>query len=123
MDLLFEDRHGAKLIVEIQKGVLDRNHTYKILDYYHGFKENHPDEFIELMAIANEIPKERKKRLSQWGVSIKEIPESEFSEIIEANIAKIQGPIRVTPPKEEKGRLINRNVMGPKDYLKILELH
>jgi RecB family endonuclease NucS len=26
-DLLFEDRHGAKLIVELQKGTLDRNHT------------------------------------------------------------------------------------------------
>jgi RecB family endonuclease NucS len=33
-DLLFQDRHGAKLIVELQKGTLDRNHTYKILDYY-----------------------------------------------------------------------------------------
>ena len=32
-DLLFEDRHGAKLIVEIQRGTLDRTHTYKILDY------------------------------------------------------------------------------------------
>ena len=32
-DLLFEDRHGAKLIVEIQRGTLDRTLTYKILDY------------------------------------------------------------------------------------------
>jgi RecB family endonuclease NucS len=38
-DLLFEDRHGAKLIVEIQKGTLDRTHTYKLLDYYDEFKE------------------------------------------------------------------------------------
>jgi len=33
-DLLFEDRYKSKLLVEIQKGTLDRNHTYKILDYY-----------------------------------------------------------------------------------------
>jgi RecB family endonuclease NucS len=70
-DLLFEDRHGAKFIVEIQKGVLDRNHTYKILDYYHEFKDNNPNDFIELMVIANEIPRERRKRLSSLGVSFK----------------------------------------------------
>jgi len=35
-DLLFKDRHGAKLIVEIQRGTLDRAHTYKIL----GFRKN-----------------------------------------------------------------------------------
>ena len=77
-DLLFEDRHGAKMIVEIQKGTLDRVHTYKILDYYYEYKENNPVDFIELMVIANKIPDERKKRLSNWGVSFKEIPEDDF---------------------------------------------
>lgn len=77
-DILFEDRHGAKMIVEIQKGTLDRAHTYKILDYYHDYKENNPIDFIELMVIANKIPDERKKRLSNWGVSFKEIPEGDF---------------------------------------------
>ena len=46
-DLLFEDRHGARLIVELQKGTLDRTHTYKILDYYDEYKGKHPNEFIE----------------------------------------------------------------------------
>jgi hypothetical protein len=77
-DLLFEDRHSAKMIVEIQKGTLDRAHTYKILDYYFEYKENNPIEFIELMVIANKVPDERKKRLSDWGVSFKEIPEADF---------------------------------------------
>ena len=77
-DLLFKDRHGAKLIVEIQKGTLDRNHTYKILDYYDGFREKHPDEFIELMVIANQVPEERKKRLHSWGVEFREIPLTDF---------------------------------------------
>ncbi len=31
-DLLFEDRHGGKLIVELQRGILDRTHMFKILD-------------------------------------------------------------------------------------------
>ena len=32
------------------------------------------------MVVANSIPKERRKRLSDWGVDCKEIPESEFLE-------------------------------------------
>ena len=77
-DLLFEDRHGGKLIVEIQKGTLDRTHTYKILDYYHVYKEENPRDFIDVMVIANIIPPERKRRLNDLGVDYKEVSESIF---------------------------------------------
>jgi hypothetical protein len=77
-DLLFEDKRGSKLIVELQKGTLDRNHTYKILDYYDEYKEKNPTDFIELMIIANRIPHERRRRLEAHGISWKEIPEFEF---------------------------------------------
>lgn len=77
-DLLFEDRHKSKLLVEIQKGTLDRNHTYKILDYYDEYKQSHPDEFIDLMIIANVIQSERKERLSFLGIAFIEISESQF---------------------------------------------
>lgn len=77
-DLLFEDRHGGKLIVEIQKGTLDRTHTYKILDYYHEYKEENPRDFIDVMVIANIIPPERKRRLNDLGVDYKEVSESIF---------------------------------------------
>ena len=77
-DLLFEDRHGSKLIVELQYGTLDRTHTYKILDYVYEYKRSHPGEFIEVMIIANKIPRERRDRLNDWGIPFKEIPESEF---------------------------------------------
>ena len=83
-DLLFEDRHGAKLIIELQKGTLDRNHTYKILDYYDEYKDKNPKAFIELMVIANRIPHERRRRLEVHGISWKEIPESEFGGISES---------------------------------------
>jgi RecB family endonuclease NucS len=72
-DLIFEDRTGAKLIVEIQKGTLDRDHTYKILDYYDAYKELNPREFVEVMLVANIIPIERKQRLSSRGISYREI--------------------------------------------------
>jgi hypothetical protein len=77
-DLIFKDRHGAKLIVEIQKGTLDRNHTYKILDYYDAYRESCPHEFIEIMVIANQISAERKKRLHALGVEFLELPELIF---------------------------------------------
>ena len=77
-DLLFQDRHGAKLIVEIQKGALDRNHTYKILDYYDEYKEQNPSDFIELMVVANKIPHERRRRLKSLGIAFKEIPIDHF---------------------------------------------
>ncbi|WP_243313877.1 endonuclease NucS domain-containing protein [Fundidesulfovibrio agrisoli] len=77
-DMLFEDRHGSKLIVEIQRGTLDRNHTYKIFDYYDEYKEQNPREFVELMVVANVIPRERQKRLTSRGVSWREIPLEAF---------------------------------------------
>lgn len=77
-DLVFRDRHGGKLIVEIQKGTLDRAHTYKILDYYFEYQDRYPHEFVDLMVIANQIPLERKKRLQSWGIEYREIPPAEF---------------------------------------------
>jgi hypothetical protein len=81
-DLLFEDRHGGKLIVELQKGTLDREHTYKILDYYDEYREAYPGDFIDLMVIANNITHERKKRLSSLGIAFRELPASEFLEVV-----------------------------------------
>ncbi len=80
-DLLFEDRHGGKLIVELQKGTLDRNHTYKILDYYDEYRENNPHEFIDVMVVANQITSERKKRLHALGVEFRELPEQLFDQV------------------------------------------
>ena len=80
-DLLFEDRHGGKLIVEIQKGTLDRNHTYKILDYYDEYREQNPHEFIDVMVVANQITSERKKRLHALGVEFRELPVQLFDQV------------------------------------------
>lgn len=98
-DILFEDRHGAKMIVEVQKGALDRVHTYKILDYYHEYKENHPFEFVELMVVANKIPDERKKRLSDWGVTFKEIPIEVFVSFNKVMGSTESQPMSCSPQK------------------------
>lgn len=82
-DLLFEDRQGYKLIVEIQRGVLDRDHTYKIFDYFDEYKSQHLDDFIDILLVANEVTSERKKMLTIKGVKYLEIPELEFLKKLE----------------------------------------
>jgi len=93
-DLIFCDRTGAKIIVEIQKGTLDRSHTYKILDYYDAFKEQHPHEFVEVMVVANVIPAERKQRLASMGIAYREIPTAEF-------LAKLGPGAEATPAQTQ----------------------
>ena len=77
-DLMFTDRHGTRLIVELQNGTLDRNHLYKILDYYDAYKERNPTEFVDVMIIANIIPAERKRRLHDRGIAFLELPMDRF---------------------------------------------
>jgi hypothetical protein len=79
-DLLFEDRHGGKLIVELQRGVLNRDHCYKIFDYFDEYKSRYPDQFIDICIVANEITSERKKMLAAKGIKFLEIPEKDFIE-------------------------------------------
>ena len=83
-DLLFEDRHRGKLIVELQIGTLDRDHTYRILDYYDEFRERFPTEFTDVMVIANRVPPERQRRLRDRGIRFREIPEGEFLAALES---------------------------------------
>ena len=81
LDLLFGDRHGAKLIVELQRGSLDRYHLYKVLDYYDEYKARHPEEFVEVMVVANLISPERKERLGKRGINFREIPDETIVDI------------------------------------------
>lgn len=101
-DLLFEDRHGANLIVEIQKGTLDRLHTYKIFDYFDEFKSKNAEKFVELMVVANKIPRERRDRLKSYGVTYKEIPDSEFLNLTTDSEKKtLEDQVPLSKPQEE----------------------
>ena len=79
-DLIFKDRHGGFLLIEIQRGRLDRKHHYKILDYYDKYISKHPKDKGYCMVIANEISVEQKETLKKRGIEYKEILESEFLE-------------------------------------------
>lgn len=77
-DLLFKDGLQGILIVEIQKGTLDRNHSFKIVDYYNRYKNIRPDEKVEMIVVANVIPHERKQFFDKVGISYIEIHDEEI---------------------------------------------
>ncbi len=103
LDLLFRDRHGAHLIVELQRGALDRYHLYKVLDYYDEFKDRHKDTFVEVMIVANIISPERKERLSRRGVSYREIPEATIVRLFAPGAASTDPAHEVSNPQRLRG--------------------
>jgi hypothetical protein len=80
-DLLFEDRYGGKLIVELQKGTLNREHFLRIMYYQLEYRVKYPDEFTDLWVIANRIPFDKRSKLDSLGIKWMEISESEFKKI------------------------------------------
>lgn len=79
-DLVFQDRQGATLLVELQRGRLDRTHLYKVLDYSDRYRERHPGVAVECMVVANEISGEYKERLQGRGIDFRELTLSRFAE-------------------------------------------
>jgi len=78
-DILFEDSNGAHLLVELQKGGLDRTHIWKILDYGFRLKKQNGQKQIRLMVIANKISNKQIETLNHLGVEYRELPDSEFN--------------------------------------------
>ena len=107
LDLLFEDRHGAHLIMELQRGALDRYHLYKVLDYYDEYKDRHPEQFVEVLVVANLISPERKERLARRGIEYLEVPEATIVRLLAAGgvqaaseqSAAAAEPVSLEPPQ------------------------
>lgn len=107
-DLLFRDRLGRVIIVEIQKGTLDRNHSFKIVDYYNRYQNEHPDEKVEVVVVANEIPVDRKQFFDKFQIC--------YSEVSDGNIVNWKSSnklmngknedLKAKPEKIQKERII-----------------
>lgn len=69
IDILFEDKHSRKVIVEVKRGILTREASGQIIEYYGLLKENYSDSPIELVLVANNIPPERRTFLENVGIS------------------------------------------------------
>jgi hypothetical protein len=72
-DIIFEDRHKRKIIVEVKRGILSRDASGQVMEYYGLLKRQSPGAIVELILCANIIPPERKTFLETVGIECKEL--------------------------------------------------
>ena len=72
-DIIFEDKVNRKVIVEVKRGILTRDGSGQVMEYYGLLKAQNPDDIVELILCANIIPPERKKFLEISGIECKEL--------------------------------------------------
>jgi hypothetical protein len=80
-DLIFRDKFGRLLIVELKKGVLPRGALYQLEDYFGAVKLQFPETAVEKMVVANSIPPERRIACEQYYIECREIPEMRFRDV------------------------------------------
>ena len=80
-DLVFEDRLGRLLVVELKKGKLGRGAVAQLVDYFGMVKREFPDKPVELMVVANVIPEERRLACEQYNIDCREISAKRFRDI------------------------------------------
>ena len=72
-DIIFKDKFDRTVIVEVKRGILSREASGQILEYYGRFKKDNPQTIIELILCANVIPTERRTFLENYGIDCKEL--------------------------------------------------
>jgi hypothetical protein len=73
IDILFEDKFGRKIVIEVKRGILTREASGQIIEYYGLLKQEYGNSPIELILVANNIPAERKTFLENAGIECKEL--------------------------------------------------
>ncbi len=80
-DLVFKDRLGRLLVVELKKGILPRGAIFQLWDYFGMLKQEFKDTPVELMVVANSIPQERVLACLQLNIEPREISEKRFRDV------------------------------------------
>lgn len=80
-DIIFTDKFGRLIVIEIKRGVLAREATGQVFEYYGLLKEQYADKNIELILCANIIPREKRIFLEEQGIECKEIGTSLITEV------------------------------------------
>ncbi len=81
IDILFEDKYGRYIVIEVKRGILSREASGQIIEYYGLLKNSNPDKNIELVVCANVIPAERRMFLENVGIDCKELSVGLITEI------------------------------------------
>jgi hypothetical protein len=80
-DIIFEDKYNRKIIIEVKRGILSRDASGQVMEYYGLLKNEEPDSIIELILCANIIPAERRIFLETIGIECKELGINKLNEI------------------------------------------
>lgn len=82
-DLIFVDRIGRLLVIELKRDTLERGAIAQLVDYYGMLKSRYPDKAVELMVVANHIPPERRIACEQYNIDPLEISQKKFRDVAE----------------------------------------
>lgn len=80
-DLIFIDRLGRLLVVEVKRGKLPREAVSQLYNYFGVVKRMYPDKVVELMVVANQIPEERRLACEKHDIEAREISEKKFRDV------------------------------------------
>lgn len=73
IDILFSDKFKRKIIVEVKRGILSREASGQVMEYYGLLKTKYPNDIFELILCANTIPRERALFLESSGIQCSEL--------------------------------------------------
>jgi Endonuclease NucS len=82
-DLIFKDRLGRLLVIELKRGRLERGAIDQLHDYFGMVKQEFPDTPVELMVVANEIPPERALACEKYDIEHRAISPKRFRDVAE----------------------------------------
>lgn len=80
-DIIFKDKFDRNVIVEVKRGILSRDASGQVMEYYGLLKNEEPESIVELILCANIIPAERKTFLETIGIECKELGINRLNEI------------------------------------------
>jgi hypothetical protein len=82
VDLLFRDKHGQLLIIELKRGPILREHIAQIFDYEGYFLESE-NSSIRVMLIGNRVPPNMRRSLEHHGFEWREFTEPKLIEYLQ----------------------------------------
>jgi len=95
-DIIFTDKFDRLIILEIKRGILTREASGQIMEYYGLLKEQYPNKAIELILCANTIPLERRRFLENVGIECKELGISLIQEVAKKYNYKFLDEVNIT---------------------------
>lgn len=106
-DVIFTDKFDRLIIIEIKRGILTREASGQIIEYYGLLKEQNPSKSIELILCANIIPRERRHFLEAVGIECKELGLSLITEVAKKYNYKFLDEVKEV---SEKGKQIKESI-------------